>query len=256
MCAQLNWGRAAKLLAWQVRRGPGHWSWLHWLWAAPPGTVQRSRGQANLAETLPRAAPCCSLARLRATISCHCSPAVPSRPLCPRPPVPPQATFFALAATYGFLTPELWRETVFTKSPMQEYSDFLAKPVGARPTSLHSDCSILVGAQRSEGQQQPVAAGAGACSGAALAQPLSGCAVRKPPLPRCFSMEDLLCRHVTVSTPTPRSPLYWFGAGGGQGLLSGWRRIGSSMRRCWRALPLTAAPPACSPRLQPAPPPT
>jgi len=40
-----------------------------------------------------------------------------------------KATFFALAATYGFLTPELWRETVFTKSPMQEYSDFLAKPV-------------------------------------------------------------------------------------------------------------------------------
>ncbi|KAI7837899.1 hypothetical protein COHA_008300, partial [Chlorella ohadii] len=40
-----------------------------------------------------------------------------------------KATFYALANTYGFLTPDLWRETVFTKSPLQEYSDFLAKPV-------------------------------------------------------------------------------------------------------------------------------
>lgn len=38
-----------------------------------------------------------------------------------------KATFYALANTYGFLTPDLWRETVFTKSPLQEYSDFLAK---------------------------------------------------------------------------------------------------------------------------------
>lgn len=30
-----------------------------------------------------------------------------------------KATFFALAGTYGFLTPDLWRETVFTKSPLQ-----------------------------------------------------------------------------------------------------------------------------------------
>jgi small subunit ribosomal protein S2e len=39
-----------------------------------------------------------------------------------------KATFFALAHTYGFLTPDLWRETVFTKSPIQEFTDFLAKP--------------------------------------------------------------------------------------------------------------------------------
>ena len=39
-----------------------------------------------------------------------------------------QATFYALRATYGFLTPELWRETRYTKSPMQEFTDFLAKP--------------------------------------------------------------------------------------------------------------------------------
>ncbi|KAI3431340.1 hypothetical protein D9Q98_004397 [Chlorella vulgaris] len=40
-----------------------------------------------------------------------------------------KATFYALSASYGFLTPELWRETVFSKNPLQEYSDFLAKPV-------------------------------------------------------------------------------------------------------------------------------
>lgn len=39
-----------------------------------------------------------------------------------------KATFFALASTYGFLTPDLWRETLFIKSPIQEYSDYLAKP--------------------------------------------------------------------------------------------------------------------------------
>ena len=37
-----------------------------------------------------------------------------------------KATFYALASTYGFLTPELWRETVFTKSPLQEYSGELS----------------------------------------------------------------------------------------------------------------------------------
>ena len=54
-----------------------------------------------------------------------------------------QATFAALQSTYGFLTPELWRETKFQKSPMQEFTDFLAKPViadvGAKPGIL--DCN-------------------------------------------------------------------------------------------------------------------
>lgn len=47
-----------------------------------------------------------------------------------------QATFYALQATYGFLTPELWKETRFSKSPMQEFTDFLAKPAlgDVRPT--------------------------------------------------------------------------------------------------------------------------
>ena len=39
-----------------------------------------------------------------------------------------QATFYALQRTYGFLSPELWKETRYTKSPMQEFTDFLAKP--------------------------------------------------------------------------------------------------------------------------------
>lgn len=40
-----------------------------------------------------------------------------------------KATFFALSKTYGFLSPELWRETKFSKSPIQEYTDFLAQPI-------------------------------------------------------------------------------------------------------------------------------
>jgi len=37
-----------------------------------------------------------------------------------------KATFFALSKTYSFLTPELWRETKFSKTPNQEHTDFLA----------------------------------------------------------------------------------------------------------------------------------
>ena len=29
--------------------------------------------------------------------------------------------------TYSYLTPDLWKETVFTKSPYQEFTDYLAK---------------------------------------------------------------------------------------------------------------------------------
>jgi len=36
-----------------------------------------------------------------------------------------KATFEALRATYGFLTPDLWRETALSKPPNQEFSDFL-----------------------------------------------------------------------------------------------------------------------------------
>lgn len=39
-----------------------------------------------------------------------------------------KAMFYALKATYGYLSPELWSEDVFEKSPFQEHTDFLAKP--------------------------------------------------------------------------------------------------------------------------------
>merc|ERR1719399_1782189 len=38
-----------------------------------------------------------------------------------------KATYAAIAKTYAYLTPDLWKETVFTKSPYQEFTDFLAK---------------------------------------------------------------------------------------------------------------------------------
>ncbi|KAH7665591.1 Ribosomal protein S5 protein [Dioscorea alata] len=39
-----------------------------------------------------------------------------------------KATFDCLMKTYGFLTPDLWNETRFVKSPFQEFTDLLAKP--------------------------------------------------------------------------------------------------------------------------------
>merc|ERR1712002_74592 len=38
-----------------------------------------------------------------------------------------KATYAAISKTYSYLTPDLWKETVFTKSPYQEFTDFLAK---------------------------------------------------------------------------------------------------------------------------------
>ena len=37
------------------------------------------------------------------------------------------ATFDAISKTYSYLTPDLWKETVFTKSPYQEFTDHLVK---------------------------------------------------------------------------------------------------------------------------------
>merc|ERR1712205_222830 len=37
-----------------------------------------------------------------------------------------KATYFALKKTYGFLSPELWRDTAFSKPPAQEFTDFLS----------------------------------------------------------------------------------------------------------------------------------
>lgn len=38
-----------------------------------------------------------------------------------------KATFMAISRTYSFLTPDLWKDTVFTKSPYEEFTDYLAK---------------------------------------------------------------------------------------------------------------------------------
>merc|ERR1719464_2279313 len=46
-----------------------------------------------------------------------------------------KATYAAIAKTFPYLTPDLWKETVFTKSPYQEFSDWLSKnhkPVGVQ----------------------------------------------------------------------------------------------------------------------------
>jgi small subunit ribosomal protein S2e len=46
-----------------------------------------------------------------------------------------KATYAAIAKTYSYLTPDLWKETVFTKSPYQEFTDYLAKnhkPIGSQ----------------------------------------------------------------------------------------------------------------------------
>jgi small subunit ribosomal protein S2e len=44
-----------------------------------------------------------------------------------------KATYAAIAKTYGYLTPDLWKDTVFSKSPYQEYTDFLMKVQVSRP---------------------------------------------------------------------------------------------------------------------------
>lgn len=44
-----------------------------------------------------------------------------------------KATFNALAKSYGFLSPDLWMDNKYTKSPLQEFTDFLAKPTYGAP---------------------------------------------------------------------------------------------------------------------------
>nr|XP_037848491.1 40S ribosomal protein S2-like [Chlorocebus sabaeus] len=38
-----------------------------------------------------------------------------------------KATFDAISKTYSYLIPDLWKETIFTKSPYQEFTDHLVK---------------------------------------------------------------------------------------------------------------------------------
>eukprot|EP01026_Neomeris_dumetosa_P004258 TRINITY_DN1113_c0_g1_i6.p1 TRINITY_DN1113_c0_g1~~TRINITY_DN1113_c0_g1_i6.p1 ORF type:complete len:218 (-),score=34.48 TRINITY_DN1113_c0_g1_i6:184-837(-) len=47
-----------------------------------------------------------------------------------------KATFAALSKTYGFLTPDLWKETRYTVSPIQEYAELLMKPAAAVPAKV------------------------------------------------------------------------------------------------------------------------
>merc|ERR1711934_491484 len=49
-----------------------------------------------------------------------------------------KATYAAIAKTYSYLTPDLWKETVFTKSPYQEFTDFLAKTTDPLEPKLKS----------------------------------------------------------------------------------------------------------------------
>jgi small subunit ribosomal protein S2e len=50
-----------------------------------------------------------------------------------------KATFQAISKTYCYLTPDMWKDTEFTKTPYQEFTDYLAKnhgqkAVAAEPT--------------------------------------------------------------------------------------------------------------------------
>lgn len=42
-----------------------------------------------------------------------------------------KASYFALRKSYGYLSPDLWKETQFLRSPYQEHTDFLVKSVKA-----------------------------------------------------------------------------------------------------------------------------
>jgi len=54
-----------------------------------------------------------------------------------------KAAFDALAKSYGFLTPDLWKETKFLKAPNQEHTDYLQKTHTVRK----STSSLLASAQ-------------------------------------------------------------------------------------------------------------
>lgn len=43
-----------------------------------------------------------------------------------------KATFQAISKTYCYLTPDMWKETEFTKTPYQEFTDYLAKNHGQK----------------------------------------------------------------------------------------------------------------------------
>jgi len=47
-----------------------------------------------------------------------------------------KATFKAISQTYGYLTPDLWKETHFKKLPFQEFNDFLSAASSKQGESL------------------------------------------------------------------------------------------------------------------------
>merc|ERR1712083_305610 len=49
-----------------------------------------------------------------------------------------KATYHAINKTYSYLTPDLWAPTKFSKSPFQEYTDFLKESKNAKKTSPRS----------------------------------------------------------------------------------------------------------------------
>ena len=61
-----------------------------------------------------------------------------------------KATYAAIAKTYSYLTPDLWKETLFQKSPYQEYSDYLQKnhrPVGTQKQEVKKMARTLAEAR-------------------------------------------------------------------------------------------------------------
>lgn len=53
-----------------------------------------------------------------------------------------KATYLAIQKTYSYLTPDLWKETVLTKSPYQEFTDHLMmthRSVGGAPRQETTD---------------------------------------------------------------------------------------------------------------------
>lgn len=56
-----------------------------------------------------------------------------------------KATFHATSKTYCCLIPDLWRETVFTKSPYQEFTDALINThIGLDAEDLGSSCGYHI----------------------------------------------------------------------------------------------------------------
>lgn len=78
--------------------------------------VSRARGPPNARQI----GPCGLSAPRSVTASAGVGGFTPGEFFNPRVfPLPAKATFDAISKTYSYLTPDLWKETVFTKSPYQ-----------------------------------------------------------------------------------------------------------------------------------------